>query len=289
MDRREFLKGMAVASLWPACSGWQAAAPPTALQTKGKKPIVILGAMPQEVEHYQTFLQNPQEVQDMVAGKWSGHQVYVGLTGIGIGDAAGKTHAIIERYNPSAIIFTGVAGSLDEKVGIGDIGIVHSAVNYEMDVRGFDSTVYSLGQHLFEPVEKRLARSDPHLLELCQRYAEQHLQEPLFHAYAATGSKFLVDEKKVSPAFENLTKQFFNREIAPLLTIRMEGEAATPNICDMETAAILRAANRAHIPAVAIRIVSDSYHGDAPAEFLDFIAQGVRRYVPLVKHVLENI
>lgn len=222
--------------------------------------IAILGAMPQEIEYFMS-----------IKDKFKPN-LFIDYTGAGISDVSAKTQYVIDKYNPMVILFTGVAGSLNKKLNIGDIVIVDKAINYEMDLRGFDKN-YLLGQHFLEEPEKRIAKSDEKLVDLCREYIKD--KKNMYIGTATTGSKFLVHKSDI----KELTKEYLNN-----LELKLQ-----PDICDMETSALLRIANKNKVPALAIRVISDNYMGDSPKEFNEFIENGVKSYSPLIDYLLKEL
>jgi len=260
---------------------------------EASKPIVILGAMPQETEHYRELLSGIEDLGGMMfKGSRNGRKVILGLTGIGSDDAAATTRHCIETYDPEMLIFTGVGGSLDSEIDMGDIAIVHAAVNYQTDMRAF-GPIYVLGQRLFEqPIETRIARSDRSLIDLVDAYVTDHSSGGRFFVgYAATGDVFVVsDSPEVPSNLKHLTKQYFNEHLSPLLLEFVNGRETVPNICDMESEAVLRQANKYGVKAIVLRQISDTLDGDSVGEFNEVVLkEGIERCTPVVDYILNNV
>lgn len=99
--------------------------------------IGIIGAMDIEVENLKNAIEN-KEIKtvssiDFVSGKISGTDVVIAKAGVGKVNAAVCAQTMILLYNPDAVINTGVAGSLSEKVGVGDIVVATATVQHDMD------------------------------------------------------------------------------------------------------------------------------------------------------------
>jgi len=62
-----------------------------------------------------------------ILGRWvyhgglSGKDVVLAESGIGMTNAAMTTQAMLDRFHPKAVIFSGIAGGIDSSVHIGDI------------------------------------------------------------------------------------------------------------------------------------------------------------------------
>ena len=76
-------------------------------------------------------------------GKLEGKDTVVVRSGIGKVNAAMCAQILADRYAPSCIINTGIAGSLDARINIGDIVISTDALQHDMDARAFG---YEAGQ-----------------------------------------------------------------------------------------------------------------------------------------------
>ena len=223
------------------------------------KRIVILGAMKPEISAYNSRLVN---------GMWHGNQVYVALAGIGKVAAAATTAQLIERYNPDMMIFSGAAGALDESLDIGDIGVVVGAIDADVDVRSWKPD-YERGRLPF--TDSRLYLSDRALVEDALSFRG----ERLLPSYVATADTFLDAERKKSLANSN--------ELIEII----RGQKMKPNMCDMETSAFLQVAWR-RVPAIAIRVVSDTFEGEAARDFDAFMKDAVEHYIPLVGHIVNS-
>ena len=70
-------------------------------------------------------------------GKLEGKDTVVVRSGIGKVNAAMCAQILADRYAPSCIINTGIAGSLDARINIGDIVISTDALQHDMDARAF--------------------------------------------------------------------------------------------------------------------------------------------------------
>lgn len=229
------------------------------------KKIVIMGAMPQEIEEYQ---------RQCAGGIWHGKQITVGLSGVGKSACAASTARLITLYKPDYMIFTGAAGALSPEIKMGEIGIGLAAIDVDMDVRAWKPQ-YTLGRRPF--YEDRVYKSDMNLSDKCESFISREAR--VFKAYIATGDTFLDADGKNN----------FNKVKAPLLEDIVDGSMKRPNLYDMESAAFLQTAQTYDVPALVIRVVSDTLGGDVAEDFEKFMVRTVKEYVPLVEHVVKNI
>ena len=89
--------------------------------------IGIMGAMPDEVDQLCAKLENvtvePYGGVEYHKGTLAGKQVVVCCAGMGKANAAATTQVLITRYGAEKIIFSGIAGNMTSKIGIGDVVI----------------------------------------------------------------------------------------------------------------------------------------------------------------------
>ena len=102
-----------------------------------KGPILILGAMDGEIE---AFLDNfvvleKHTWKDFVyhSARFNDKEVIIAKTGVGKILAAMITQKMIDIFNPSAIFCTGIAGSLNPELEIGEILLGTDSVQHDFD------------------------------------------------------------------------------------------------------------------------------------------------------------
>jgi adenosylhomocysteine nucleosidase len=224
--------------------------------------LLILGAMPAELAACRVRLRR---------GRWRDVQVQLHLTGVGKPAAAASTARAICTFRPHALIFTGVAGALDRRRRIGDLGIGVAAVDADLDLSRLVPGK-ARGEQPFS--DERLYASDPGLVAAALALAPPRS----FPAYIASGSSFLD-----APA-----KADFIRDLRPLLAAAVAGRRRLPDLIEMEGSAVLQAAAMLGVPALALRAVSDDVAGDAAADFTAFLDQAASRSVELIDRLIDE-
>lgn len=223
---------------------------------------VILGALPQELAAFERRMQD---------GVWCGARIRLGLTGVGKPAAAAMAQRMIDRHQPAAVIFTGVAGALETGLRIGDIGVGVAAIDADLDLRAL-LPGWTLGRQFDGG---RVFRCDPRLAALALASGVPRL----FPAYIASGSAFL----------DAAGKRRFIRDVLPDLAADIDGRTRSPDLIEMEGSAVLQTAAANGIPALAIRAVSDALEGDAAADFDAFVRGAVEVYAGVVEAVLRGL
>ncbi len=140
--------------------------------------IAILGAFEREITLLEDELADTQEQRiegiKFVSGKLSGKRVVIAFTGIGKVNAAMTTTLLIEHFKPNKVIFTGIAGAVNQQLQPGDIVIAEKTAHHDM------GTIWPEG--LFHKgVKNRLSGwenpvffpADEQLLKLAEHAAEQ--------------------------------------------------------------------------------------------------------------------
>ncbi len=99
--------------------------------------IGIICAMQLELDKINEEIEN-KEIQTIsgitfTKGTLYGKEIVTAVCGIGKVFAAICTEAMILKYNPDVIINTGVAGTLTDKLSIGDVAVSEYVVQHDMD------------------------------------------------------------------------------------------------------------------------------------------------------------
>lgn len=229
--------------------------------------IGIIGAMEQEVsalKEMMTVVRTDRKARmDFTVGQLLGKEVVVVRSGVGKVNAAVCTQILADDYKVSAVINTGVAGSLNPKIDIGDIVVSVDTVQHDVNAVVFG---YEPGE--VPQMKKRIFDADPDLRRLiadtCRRV------NPDIHVYdgrVASGDQFVSDDDRKA-------------EIARVF------EA---DCTEMEGCAIAQAAWLNGIPFVIIRAISDKADGSAQMDYDEFEAGAIAHTVRLLEAVIPEI
>ncbi len=224
------------------------------------KPIAVLGAFDQEIEMLKDSLQNRKEINvfglHVTRGTLYGNDVVLAYTGMGKVNAAMTTTLILDHFNPTKVIFTGIAGGLNPELNPGDIVIGSETVQHDLNFIFQDSIasfpVYSpLTDELvpvYFPADKDLLTLTQHLnkdITLFSYPAGQSEYRPkIISGVIATGDAFIASSAK-------------NKEIAD----RFYAEAV-----EMEGAAVAQICYYNNTPCIVIRSISDSANEKAVSD-----------------------
>ena len=226
----------------------------------------IIGAMDEEVARLKEQMEDAQ-VQtwagmEFYRGRINGKEAVVVRSGIGKVNAAVCAQILADRYEVSAIVNTGIAGSLDGKIDIGDIVLSTDALQHDMDATNFG---YPLGQ--IPRMEVLSFQADRRLLELARTCCKE--VNPDIHVYegrVVSGDQFVSSQEK---------KEWLIRNFKGSCT-------------EMEGAAIAQAAYLNGIPFLIIRAISDKADNSATMDYPAFEAQAIDHSVNLMLEMIRR-
>ncbi len=206
----------------------------------------IIGAMEMEVETLRGLLEDKKTTIHAATafheGKLEGLDVVVVQCGIGKVNAALCVQMLCDFYAVTHLVNTGIAGSLDPVLDIGDLVISLDAMYHDVDVTNFG---YVPGQMAGMPAA---FAADAALVEAAYGAAEQVNPGHTRKGRVASGDQFVC------------TQDLKDKIIA------VTGAQCT----EMEGAAIAQAAYRNQIPFVIIRAISDKADNSAEMDYPTF-------------------
>jgi len=206
-----------------------------------KQPIAILGAMDAEIEKLLPEI-SQRQVHTVAANTYytgfiQGKPVVVARSGVGKVNAAITTYVLINQFDVSSIIFTGIAGAASPKLNVADVVISTALVQHDVDLTAFGAPKGQLHGY-----DDRYFYADKKLQTLAINAAKDAIGETRVHSgIIATGDQFIADKAVVSML---LTE--FNA-----MAVEMEG------------AAVAQVADMFKTPLVVIRTISDKADGSA--------------------------
>ena len=158
--------------------------------------IGIIGAMDEEVAKVKEQMTgveiNTIAGMDFYKGIMGNKEVVVVRSGIGKVNAAVCSQILADLYHVTAIINTGIAGSLRNEINIGDVVLSTDALHHDMDAGGFG---YPPGQ--IPRMDVLSFEADKHLLEVAKSCCEKAVPEIGVHTgRVVSGDQFISDKAK---------------------------------------------------------------------------------------------
>lgn len=206
----------------------------------------IIGAMEVEVSLLKEELDDVRVVRagshDVYCGRLRGLEVAVVRSGVGKVFAAMCTQALIDACAPDVIVNTGIAGSLDPSIDIGDFVVATDCIQHDYDVTAagyFDLGVVpgmpSTGIDADEILRAKLVAA-----------AQQAAPDAgVFEGRIASGDQFVADDER---------KRFIRGHFSALC-------------CEMESAPIAQVSWANGVPFGIVRAISDKADSTSVEEY----------------------
>ena len=215
--------------------------------------IGIICAMKIEADAIRASLENTvtETVSgvEFTKGTLHGKEIVIAVCGIGKVFAAICTEAMIIKYSPDLIINSGVAGTLTDRLSIGDIAIAKDLVQHDMDTSPLGDPV-----GLISGINKVYFEADEKAVKAFENAVKEANANSVVGTIAS-GDQFMSDTEK-----KNVIRDRF-------------GAIA----CEMEGAAVAHVAFVNNVPFAVLRAISDSASGDAQMEYPKFVAMAAER------------
>jgi len=111
----------------------------------GNQPYLVLYAFDAEGEQIASKLTTVRTDRhlgrDVRVGDFAGHEIVLAESGMGMTNAAMTVQRMIDKYRPKAVLFSGIAGSVDSSVHIGDIVVPEFWIDHDYGYVGFDGFI----------------------------------------------------------------------------------------------------------------------------------------------------
>lgn len=227
----------------------------------------IIGAMDEEVAKIKEQMEDVETKQiasmEFLKGAVKGHPVVVVRSGIGKVNAAMCTQILADIYHVDAVINTGIAGSLNADINIGDIVLSTDALEHDMDAVAFG---YPVGQ--IPRMDTLSFKADEQLRKTAKEICEKvNPDVTVFEGRVVSGDQFISDKQK---------KEWLIENFAGYCT-------------EMEGAAIAHAAYLNDIPFLIIRAISDKADDSASVDYPAFETKAIEHSVRLLLALCEEL
>lgn len=229
--------------------------------------IGIIGAMDLEVDTLKADMSvekiTKKANMDFYEGTLHGTSVVVVRSGIGKVNAALCTQILVDLFQVTHIINTGVAGSLNAKLDIGDILVSKDAIHHDVDVRVFG---YPLGEVPQIGVREFVA------------------DEMLANLAFETCKKVNPDISCIKGRVVSGDQFISGNQIKEHLINEFQGDCA-----EMEGASIAHGAYLNNVPFVIIRAISDKADDSAEMDYPTFEKAAAIHCAKLVEEMLLSL
>jgi len=229
--------------------------------------IGIIGAMEEEITNLKSHMQ-VDEVQTIAGmsffkGAVKGTKLVLVRSGIGKVNAGICTQILASVYGVDTVINTGIAGSLNADIDIGDIVVSTSLVQYDVDARNFG---YKLGEIPRMNIVEFPA--DKYLIDKTQSVFDSlGLGIKLYKGMVATGDKFVSEDGLKAEIISNFHAY----------------------CVEMEGAAIAQAAMLNNMACVVIRAISDKADNSADVDYRSFEAKAIENMSKISLALVDSL
>lgn len=227
-------------------------------------PVIIVSALQEELRIFTQHIQVTKTTTHwnipVHEGEYNGIPVVMTLSGVGKVNAAGTTQWLISTYNPRLLVFSGVAGSLNPSLNIGDIVIGERLMQHDLSA---ESLGFPRGKVPYSDLH--VLRSTPAMVEVASgtQLADTQVRRGLI----LTGDEFIHGG---------------NRDRYTYL------EALKGDAIEMEGAAFAQICTLNEKPFLVVRALSDNADGDAPENFVAFVDRVAEKNWHIIEDVLKS-
>ena len=226
--------------------------------------IGILCAMREELEPILEYMKVKEKLNHAnniyYLAEFEGKDIVLAYSKIGKVNAAMTATVMIEKFKIKKLLFSGVAGAIDEDLKIGDLIIATKTAQHDVDLTVFG---YEPG---FIPESKVFFECDKNLNDLAFDVARK-LNIKLKSGIIASGDQFIHSQEK-----KEWIKNTFNAS-----AIEMEG-AAVGCVCFNE-----------NIPFFMLRSISDTAEEGAGVDFDAFLEESSKVSARFLVEMLKEL
>ena len=221
--------------------------------------IGIMGAMPDEVDQLCARLADVTKENyagvEYHCGTLQGKQVVVCCAGMGKANAASTVQVLCTKYNIDKLIFSGIAGNMTSKIGIGDVCVGETVVYHDAELSMIAQSAPFQTEYHGDPALVQAA------LDACEACGVKAIAGKI-----ATGDQFIESAEVKNKIVE---------EHHPMC-VEMEGAAIGHTCCVND------------IPFVIIRTMSDNADEEAAESATNFEETAARHSAGIVMQMLSN-
>ena len=226
--------------------------------------IGIMGAMVEEIEPLLEFFKEYEVIEyaknRYYKTNYNGNDIVIAYSKIGKVFAALTATTMIEKFGIEKLLFSGVAGAIDDDLHIGDLIIATKLCQHDLDITAFGHP------YGFVPEGSVYVESDFLLNEFAKEVAKEK-NIKLKEGIIATGDQFIADGKK---------KEWIRKTFGA-------------NALEMEGASVAVVADALNIPFMILRSISDAADMDAGFDFDEFLKSSAKESANFIIAVVDKI
>lgn len=229
--------------------------------------IGIIGAMAEEVSELKASLQDAKETKiarmEFCEGSFGNTDVVVVQSGIGKVNAAACAQILINHFGVTHVMNTGVAGSLNAKIDIGDIVVSTDAMYHDVD-----ATIFGY------------AKGEVPQVGTASFVADEMLRKAAVEAVKEAAPDIHVFEGRVVSGDQFIS----SREVKNHIRDTFQGDCT-----EMEGAAIAQVAYINEVPFVIIRAISDKADDSGQEAYDVFEKKAAMHCAHVVEYMISHL
>ncbi len=216
-------------------------------------------------------------------GLLAGRRLVLSEAGIGKVNAATHATRLIDRFQPHTVIFTGVAGGLDEDLHVGDVVVGELTIQHDAGVIENEALRLHQAGHVpfFNPSDRLGFRPTADLLARARLATRELRLEPIDEAAGGIAGRV----PKVVFGTILTGDQFVNCEATRR---RLRADLGAMAV-EMEGAAVAQVCEESGIDCLVIRSLSDLAGTGSDIDFLRFLDQVAVNSIEVVKAIVRRI
>ena len=226
--------------------------------------IAILGAMPEEIEPLLEKLEKINRIDyadnSYYKAEYKGVELVIAYSKIGCTFSTLTATILIEHFKCDKLLFSGVAGAINNSLKIGDLIYANKLCKHDLDITAFGHP------HGFVPEGKVYIYPDSNLIAIAKEVANEN-DIVLKEGAIATGDQFISSNEK-----KEWIKATFNAD-----ALEMEGYSVAL-VCDA-----------LNVPFFILRAISDSADSDASFDFDTFLEKSAKVSADFILEMVEKI
>ena len=187
--------------------------------------------------------------------------------------------SVISRYNASEILFTGVAGAIDDSLSIGDVVIADTLYQHDMDASPI------IERHEIPLLGRSGINTDPERREKLHKAANHFITDD----FTKTFDDDVVEQFKLNnPCVHCANIASGDQFVADVSTSKDIASRLNTVVCvEMEGAAVAQVCESFNIPFTVVRTISDTGDESAEIDFQSFVSKVASTYsLEIVRHYL---
>jgi len=236
--------------------------------------IAIMGAMHEEIASLISAMdverQDSYGSRTFYTGKLFDENVVVVFSHWGKVAASITATTLINRYAVSEILFTGVAGAIDDSLSVGDIVVADTLYQHDMDASPI------IERHEIPLLGRAGIKATSDMRDRLYSAALQFIQNNFSESFESSViSRYKLNNPGVRCADIASGDQFVaNSSIAADIVSRLDSVACV----EMEGAAVAQVCESFGIPFAVVRTISDSGDESADIDFQSFVTEIASTY-----------